>query len=313
LYGEFRRPQKEMLDCLDVLLIDLQDVGCRIYTFLTTLFYCLEECSQYSKKVVVLDRPNPAGRMVEGLTLNMDFATFVGAAPLPMRHGLTLGEAALWYKAHKKLDVDLEVVAMDDYDIRETKSATWPSARSWVNPSPNIPRLSCTQMYAGTVMIEGTLLSEGRGTTLPLEMFGAPGIDGERVSGLMRELGHQHLTSCLLRPCFFEPAFHKHCGQLCGGLQVHVDYAGYDSASFYPFRLVSLFLKAVKTLYPALDLWRQPPYEYEEVLMPIDILSGDSQLRHWVESNDMDFSHLDSAMKSDEKNWLEQRKPYLLY
>lgn len=312
LYGEFRRPQKNMLDHLDVLFVDMQDVGCRIYTFLTTLLYCLEEFAENKKTLVVLDRPNPAGRPIEGNRLNMEFTSFVGAAPIPMRHGLTLGEAALWYKAAMNLDVDLHVIEMDGYSMKNHLDS-WPKDRVWVNPSPNIPRVSCTQMYPGTVLLEGTLTSEGRGTTLPLEMFGAPNFDGEKIIEAMTEMGKKHLQGAQLRACFFEPTFHKHQGKLCGGLQIHTDFPKYKMQEFFPYRVIALYLKAVRMLYPNFDLWRPAPYEYEKIKMPIDILSGDDRLRKWVDSNSSKFSDFEKTLAPDEKSWAKERKPYLLY
>lgn len=310
LYGEVRKPTQKMLDSFDILLIDLQDVGCRIYTFLTTLFYCMDACQNTDKQIWVLDRPNPAGRPIEGPLLNMNFASFVGAAPIPMRHGLTLGEAALWYKSHKNYDLSLKVVEMTSYDPNKE---AWPVNRSWVNPSPNMPRLSCAKMYAGTVLLEGTLTSEGRGTTLPLEMFGAPGFDGEKILESMKTMAPQWLSGCLLRPCFFEPTFHKHQGQLCGGLQIHVDCPEYDELEFRPYRLIALYLKVIRKLYPNFELWRPPPYEYENKLEPIDILSGDESLRKWVDHPTLGAEDLERLLATDENVWQEQRQAFFLY
>jgi uncharacterized protein YbbC (DUF1343 family) len=313
LYGRVRRPTKEMMDEFDVVLFDLQDVGCRIYTFLTTLFYMMDECSQLGKSIWILDRPNPAGRNIEGLILDMSFETFIGAAPVPMRHGLTLGEAARWYAAHKNYDIDLKVVGMEDYSMDAVGGYGWPSQLSWVNPSPNMPRLSCSRMYAGTVLLEGTLLSEGRGSTLPLEMFGAPNMDGEKILKEMQKINEQWLRGCLLRPTYFEPTFHKHTGQLCAGLQIHIDHPSYRHDEFYPFRLICGYLKAVRKLYPDFELWKQPPYEYEEEKLPIDILSGDQQLRTWVEDEGARAYDWDQKLKGHESRWSEERAPYLLY
>ena len=310
LYGKVRRPTDKMMAGFDLLLVDLQDVGCRIYTFLTTLFYCIDACETHGKELWVLDRPNPAGRPVEGTSLNMKFETFVGAAPVPIRHGLTLGEAAQWYRAYKGYSFPLKVVKMSGYCPEEE---AWPKNLSWVNPSPNMPRLSCAKMYAGTVLLEGTLTSEGRGTTLPLEMFGAPGFDGEQILQRMQKLTPNWLDGCLLRPCFFEPTFHKHAGEMCGGLQIHVDCLEYSEERFQPYRLVASYLKAVYQLYPNFELWRSPPYEYEEKLEPIDILSGDDRLRHWVESDSASAKDFETILEKDEKAWLKKRASYLLY
>lgn len=313
LYGEVRRPTKEMFSHLDVLFVDLQDVGCRIYTFLTTLFYCMEAASQWQKKVVVLDRPNPAGRNVEGNFLDIQWHSFVGAAPLPMRHGWTLGEAGSWYVEYKNLNIDYEVIRMEEYKPGSMGSYDWPQDYSWVNPSPNIPRLSCTQMYPGTVLLEGTLLSEGRGTTLPLEMFGVPKVDPYKVLKKMNEIDGQIETACVLRPCFFEPTFHKHQGQVCAGLQIHVDHPRYQAHLFKPYRLLAVYFKAVHGLYPDLELWRQPPYEYEYEKMPIDLLSGNDFLRKWVEDSEADFGDLDKYLSQDERAWQQSYNQYFLY
>lgn len=314
LYGQVRRPTPEMMDSFDLLLVDLQDVGCRIYTFLTTLFYMLEACHQTGKTILVLDRPNPAGRPVEGHTLDMAYASFIGAAPLPMRHGLTLGEAGLWYKDKMKLDVDYHVVTMKGYDLSEGPGYGWPlGSLSWVNPSPNIPRLSTARQYAGTVLFEGCNISEGRGTTIPLEVFGFPGMRHSEVLKYMQDLAPEWLKGCWIRPCFFEPTFHKFQGQLVSALQVHVDGPFYQHELFRPYRLACVFLKAVHEVHPEFDLWRLPPYEYEENKMPIDILSGHSRLREWVENSTASVEEWEQDLSKDEKSWQEERQSYLLY
>src|SRR6188768_2777443 len=210
LYGEVRRPTPEMLAHFDVLLVDLQDVGCRIYTFITTLLYVLEAAAQHRKTVWVLDRPNPAGRPIEGLRLREGWESFVGAGPIPMRHGLTLGELGNWFVDHFKLDVDYRVIEMDGWRPDEGPGFGWPADRVWVNPSPNAPNLNMARCYAGTVMLEGATLSEGRGTTRPLELFGAPGIDARAVIAEMQRIAPQWLEGCILRDIWFEPTFHKH-------------------------------------------------------------------------------------------------------
>ncbi|MGE3683670.1 MAG: exo-beta-N-acetylmuramidase NamZ domain-containing protein [Bdellovibrionales bacterium] len=313
LYGRVRRPTPEMLKGWDVLLVDLQDVGCRIYTFLTTLFYMLEAVHNSSQEVWVLDRPNPAGREIEGHKLDMRFESFVGAAPIPMRHGLTLGEAALWYRDFKKLKVNLTVIGMNEYHPAQGPLFGWPQQMSWVNPSPNIPRLTCTRTYPGTVLIEGTNLSEGRGTTIPLEIFGAPDLNIPRIVKDMRELAPQWLRGCRLRPASFEPTFHKFRGQLVSALQVHVDGPFHDPAQFRPYRLVNLFFKSVHRIHPEWNLWRQPPYEYEQTLLPIDILSGHDKLRAWVANANPDVHVWDESLREDEMNWERERREYLLY
>lgn len=312
LYGKVRRPTAEMLKGWDVLLVDLQDVGCRIYTFLTTLFYMQDALNGSSQEIWVLDRPNPAGREIEGHTLDMKFESFVGAAPVPMRHGLTLGEAALWYRDHKGLKLNLTVVAMKGYHPNDVPQYGWPAV-SWVNPSPNMPRVSCTRVYPGSVLIEGTNLSEGRGTTIPLEIFGAPKLDTPKIVGVMRELAPKWLEGCLLRPAFYEPTFHKFKGELVSALQVHVDGPFFNPKVFRPYRLVNLYFKAVHMVHPEFQIWRQPPYEYEANLMPIDILSGHDQLRKWVENPRPAVAEWDQSLAHDEHEWSTARKPYLLY
>lgn len=309
LYGRVRRPSPEMMKGWDVLLVDLQDVGCRIYTFLTTLFYMMDALNGSNQEIWVLDRPNPAGREVEGHTLDMKYESFVGAAPVPMRHGLTLGEAALWYRDHKKLKVNLNVVSMTGYDpVR----LPWPSI-SWVNPSPNMPRLSCTRIYPGSVLFEGCTLSEGRGTTIPLEIFGAPGLKIPEIIADMRELAPQWLKGCILRPAFYEPTFHKFKGELVSAMQVHIDGPQYEPHLFKPYRLATLFLKSTQRLHPKMNLWRSPPYEYEEKLLPIDILTGNDQLRAWVANSSPAVKEWDESLARDEQAWEVARKPYLLY
>lgn len=312
LYGKVRRPTPEMMKGWDVLLVDLQDVGCRIYTFLTTLFYMMDAVSETGQELWVLDRPNPAGREIEGHKLNMSYASFVGAAEVPMRHGLTLGEAALWYRDHKKLAVNLKVVAMNNYHPDQEPYLGWENL-SWVNPSPNMPRLSCTRVYPGSVLFEGTNLSEGRGTTIPLEIFGAPGFDIPRILAEMNSMAPSWLEGCILRPAFYEPTFHKFKGELVSAMQVHVDGPFYHHKKFKPYRLANLFLKAVHRVHPQFDLWRKPPYEYEAELMPIDILSGHDQLRRWVEDERGLVPEWDRSLRQDEESWEKDRRDYLLY
>src|ERR687894_128801 len=223
LYGEVRRPTGQSMGTFDTILIDLQDLGCRIYTFITTLLYVLEAAAQQGKSVWVLDRPNPAGRPIEGLTLRPGWESFVGAGPIPMRHGLTLGELGLWFVEHFKLDVDYRLIEMDGYEPDAAPGYGWPAERVWINPSPNAPNLNMARAYAGTVMLEGATLSEGRGTTRPLELFGAPDIEPRGLLAKMRSLAPHWLQGCALRECWFEPTFHKHAGKLCAGIQLHAE------------------------------------------------------------------------------------------
>lgn len=315
LYGKVRRPTPEMLEGVDVILFDLQDVGCRIYTYMTTLIYLMEDLENYPEKELwVLDRPNPAGRPVEGHFLDMEFSSFVGAAPTPMRHGLTLGELALWYKEFKGFKSPLTVIQMKDYEMHNGPWYGWPGDQlAWVNPSPNMPRLTNARQYAGTVLLEGTNLSEGRGTTIPLEVFGAPDLDLEKIENMMRKLAPQWLKGCGIKRTFFEPTFHKFKGELCKGFQVFTDFSFYNPEHFTPYRLCHVFLKSLRHTHPNFDLWRKPPYEYEETLLPIDILSGSTELREWVEASEPLVDQWDERMKVDEAKWKEIVKPFLLY
>ena len=315
LYGEVRRPTAAMMDTFDVLLVDLQDLGCRIYTFITTLRYVLEEAARLGKSVWVLDRPNPAGRPVEGTLLRDGWESFVGAGPLPMRHGLTMGELAHWFVATLKLDVELRVIEMQGWDPDAAPGFGWPlGERSWVNPSPNAPNLWMARAYAGTVMLEGTTLSEGRGTTRPLELFGAPDIDARALIAEMRALAPEWLAGCVLRECWFEPTFHKHAGTLCNGVQIHVeDPAHYQHAAFRPWRVQALAFKAIRRLWPDYPLWRDFPYEYEHDRLAIDLINGSPLLREWVDDPAATPAMLDALARPDEAAWVEARRPFLLY
>jgi uncharacterized protein YbbC (DUF1343 family) len=315
LYGNVRRPTAAMMDTFDVLLVDLQDLGCRVYTFMTTLRYVLEEAALANKSVWVLDRPNPAGRPVEGLRLRAGWESFVGAGALPMRHGLTMGELARWFVATLQLDVDLQVIEMHGWQPALSPGYGWPlEERSWINPSPNAPNLSMARCYPGTVMLEGTNLSEGRGTTRPLEMFGAPDLDASQLMATMHALAPRWLTGCLLRPCWFEPTFHKHAGKLCTGLQIHVEDPGYyDHETFQPWRVQALAFKALRKLRPDYDLWRDFEYEYEHERLAIDLIGGSELLRQWVDDVDASPSDLDALAKPDEAAWSEEREAAMLY
>ena len=314
LYGEVRRPTAAMLDTFDVLLIDLQDLGCRIYTFITTLRYMLEAAAQHGKAVWVLDRPNPAGRPVEGLTLRTGWESFVGAGPLPMRHGLTMGELARWFIAEFRLDVECEVITMDGWQPEAAPGFGWPlGERTWINPSPNAPNLSMARCYAGTVMLEGTTLSEGRGTTRPLELFGAPDLDARALIAEMQILAPDWLNGCRLRDCWFEPTFHKHAGKLCHGVQVHVEDGSYRHHDFRPWRLQALAFKAIRRLYPDYTLWRDFAYEYEHERLAIDLINGSPLLREWVDDPVAAPGDLDALARTDEAAWETLRRDYLLY
>ena len=313
LYGEVRRPTGQSMSTFDVVLIDLQDLGCRIYTFITTLLYMLEAAAEHGKAVWVLDRPNPAGRPVEGLTLQPGWESFVGAGPIPMRHGLTLGELGRWFVDHFKLDVDYRVIEMEGYRPDEGPGFGWPADRVWVNPSPNAPNLNMARCYAGTVMLEGTTLSEGRGTTRPLELFGAPDIEARAVIKVMRDLAPQWLDGCTLRDISFEPTFHKHVHQLCSGVHIHAEGDAYDHAAFKPWRLQSLAFKAIRKLFPGYEIWRDFPYEYAFGKLPIDVINGSQLLREWVDDPAAQPGDLDAITIPDEQAWEEERRPFLLY
>jgi uncharacterized protein YbbC (DUF1343 family) len=314
LYGEVRRPTPAMMQTFDVVLIDLQDLGTRIYTFITTLRYMLEASAAAGKSVWVLDRPNPVGRPVEGLRLRPGWESFVGAGPLPMRHGLTLGELGAWFIATLKLDVDYRVIEMQGWAPDAAPGFGWPlGERPWINPSPNAPNLWMARAYPGTVMLEGATLSEGRGTTRPLEVFGAPDIDARAVIAEMRTLAPHWLAGCGLRDCWFEPTFHKHVGQLCHGVQIVTEGPAYDHAAFRPWRIQALAFKAVRRLDPAYDLWRDFPYEYEIGKLPIDVINGGPALREWVDDGAATPADLDALTMPDEASWAQERRAYLRY
>jgi uncharacterized protein YbbC (DUF1343 family) len=303
-----------MMDSFDVLLVDLQDVGCRIYTFLTTLLYVLEEAAQRGKSVWVLDRPNPIGRPVEGLLLRAGWESFVGAGALPMRHGLTLGELARWFVRRAHLDVDCEVVPLQGWKPASAPGYGWPlGERAWINPSPNAPNLWMARCYPGTVMLEGTTFSEGRGTTRPLELLGAPELDVRGLLAHMQELAPGWLHGCRVRPCSFEPTFHKHVGMLCAGFQIHVEDASYDHHGFRPWRLVALTLKALRRLRPDYPLWRDFPYEYVNQRLAFDVINGSDLLRAWVDDAEALPADLEAVTAPDEAAWRAERREVLLY
>ncbi|HEY5897936.1 MAG TPA: DUF1343 domain-containing protein [Burkholderiales bacterium] len=310
LYGEVRRPSAEMMRAFDVLLVDLQDLGCRVYTFITTLRYVLEAAAEHRKAVWVLDRPNPVGRPAEGLRLRPGWESFVGAGPLPMRHGLTMGELARWFQRTLRLDVELEVVTLEGW----TPQTPWPlEERAWVNPSPNAPNLSMARSYAGTVMLEGTTLSEGRGTTRPLELLGAPDLEPRRLLAQMHAVAPQWLAGCKLRECWFEPTFHKHVGKLCGGIQIHAEAPFYRQDGLRPWRLVATAFKALRKLRPDYPLWRDFAYEYERDRPAIDLINGGDELRRWVDDPRATAADLEALATPDELAWLAEREEILLY
>ena len=314
LYGLVRRPTPVMMASFDVLLIDLQDLGCRIYTFITTLRYLLEAAAEHGKAVWILDRPNPVGRPVEGLLLRPGWESFVGAGALPMRHGLTMGELACWFISTLKLDVDCTVIKMHGWNPEAAPGYGWPlGERSWINPSPNAPNVSMARCYAGTVMLEGTTLSEGRGTTRPLELFGAPDIDARHLISGMQALAPQWLDGCRLRECWFEPTFHKHAGHLCHGVQIHVENGCYRHAQFRPWRLQALAFKTLRQMQPDYALWRDFAYEYEFDRLAIDLINGSPLLREWVDDPAATPTDLDALSRPDEEGWGMARREFFLY
>jgi uncharacterized protein YbbC (DUF1343 family) len=314
LYGQVRYPTEEMLASFDLLLVDLQDIGTRIYTYVTTLANMLSACAGKGKSVWVLDRPNPAGRPIEGALLQPGWHSFVGAGRLPMRHGLTFGELARWFVAERNLDLDLRVIPMDGYDPQAAPGCGWPRDEiPWVNPSPNASSLNMARVFPGTVLIEGTHLSEGRGTTIPLEVVGAPGLNVCALLKRMESLAASWMDGCLVRCCTFAPMFQKHAGTLCQGIQIHTDSAHYGHERFRPYRLVALFLKALRLERPDEPIWRDFPYEYEAERLAIDLIDGGTGLRTWVDDPEAEPGDLDSRLQADEAQWREARQPFLLY
>lgn len=313
LYGETRRPTPAMLEKIDILLVDLQDVGTRIYTFLTTLFYLLEEAANQKKEVWVLDRPNPAGRPIEGMRLEKGWISFVGAAEgLPMRHGMTLGELANWYKAKARLDVGLKVVCMGNYRPDEGPGFGWPAHLPWVNPSPNAATVNMVRCFPGTVLIEGTHLSEGRGTTRPLETVGGPNLNMKKILETMREIKKSWFAGCGVRPCFFLPTFQKHSGAIVPGFQIHAEGHLYNHQNFRPYRLVALWLKALRYQHPEYPIFRDFHYEYEKERLAFDLINGGPALRTWIEDSAA-ADDLEDRLLHDERLWKEERAPFLLY
>lgn len=303
LYGAVRKPAPEMLADIDALVIDLQDVGSRYYTFIWTMELCMQSCEESSRTVVVLDRPNPiGGHKIEGPVLRPEFRSFVGLRPLPVRHGMTIGEIAHYLRETFYKKLDLRIIPMSGWNRKMWFDRT---GLPWVMPSPNMPTLDTALVYPGACLLEGTNLSEGRGTTRPFEIFGAPFIHPETI---VRLLGEFRLPGVVFRPLRFQPTFQKHAGQICGGAQIHV----LDRERFRPFKTTVAVLKAVHNTYPRDFSWNQPPYEYEEIEKPIDILAGTSRLRKEIEA----WAGLDEM----EEWWMEElkkfgkvRKTHLLY
>ncbi len=314
LYGDVRRPTDAMMDAFDVLLVDLQDLGCRIYTFITTLRYVLEAAGRHKKSVWVLDRPNPAGRPVEGMCLKPGWESFVGAGPMPMRHGLTLGEMGKWFIYHYKIDVEYRIIEMSGWRPEDAPGYGWPLLeRCWINPSPNASTVNMARAYAGTVMLEGTTVSEGRGTTRSLEVLGAPDINARDVLALMKKIAPQWTEGCHLRECWFEPTFHKHQHALCHGFQIHADHPDYRHKQFKPWRIVALALHAIRKLYPDYAIWRNFHYEYEEDKLAFDVINGSDILRHWIDDPEAEVGDLESIALPDEDEWRETQHTFSIY
>jgi uncharacterized protein YbbC (DUF1343 family) len=303
LYSETREPTPEMLQGLDVLVIDLQDIGARIYTYIYTMANCLRAAKRHGVPVIVCDRPNPIGGAdVEGAVLVPGFESFVGQFPIPMRHGMTIGELARLFNEAFGIGASLEVVRMEGW----TRRAYWDATGvPWVMPSPNIPTLDSAIVYPGTVLFEGTMLSEGRGTTRPFELVGAPWIDAEKFASAMNAL---RLPGVFCRPAVFEPTFQKHAKQPCGGCQIHV----IDRDAFRPVLTGVALIDMFRRFEPAKFAWRQPPYEYEHDKMPFDILSGSDQLRRQIEA-EMPLAEIAESWRDGERTFEKQRKEYLLY
>jgi uncharacterized protein YbbC (DUF1343 family) len=303
LYSDTRRPSAAMLRELQALLIDLQDVGTRVYTFVWTMAACLEACDQAHLPVIVLDRPNPLGGVrFEGPCLDRQYASFVGEESIPMRHGLTIGELARWIVARRGLQVELHVVPMSGW----RRTMRWPATRrAWIPPSPNLPRWPGVLSYPGQVLLEGTNLSEGRGLTTPFEVVGAPFIDGESLRDALSDLS---LPGVLFRPVRFCPTFDKWAATSCG-VFLHVT----DEESYCPYRTTVSLLATVRRMWPDQFQWLPPPYEYETRLAPIDVISGSAELRALVDNVGPMDRRLESAWILDSDQWLHQISPHLLY
>jgi uncharacterized protein YbbC (DUF1343 family) len=303
LYGETRKPTPEMLDDVDVLVFDIQDVGTRVYTFVYTMALAMQAARECGKRFVVLDRPNPIGGVqIEGNILEPEFQSFVGMFPIPMRHGMTIGELALMFNREFGIGCELEVIRMEGWRRSMFYDET---GLPWVMPSPNMPTLETAIVYPGSVMIEGTNISEGRGTTRPFEIIGAPFID---PYALMAELKKDHLPGVVFRLLHFQPTFHKFAGEMCGGLQLHV----VDPDAFKSVITGVAIISAIRRLYPNSFAWKQPPYEYVYDKLPFDVINGSSLLREEIESQ--------TAVAEIERRWRAQldafdnrRAPSLLY
>jgi uncharacterized protein YbbC (DUF1343 family) len=303
LYSETREPTAEMLAGVDVLVVDLQDIGARIYTYIYTMANCLRACARHAVPVIVCDRPNPInGVDIEGELLAPGFESFVGQFPIPMRHGMTIAELARLFNEHFRIGAALEVVKMTGWQREMFADDT---GLPWVMPSPNMPTLDTAIVYPGTVLFEGVMLSEGRGTTRPFELVGAPGIEAERFAREMNALG---LPGAFFRPAVFEPTFQKFARQACGGCQIHVT----DRQAFKPVLTGAALIEMFRNFDPQQFAWRQPPYEYEKEKLPIDILAGSPQLREQVEAN-LPPAAIAASWRKDEELFARVRQPFLMY
>lgn len=303
LYGEVRKPTDEMLADVDILVFDVQDVGTRVYTFVYTMALAMEAAREHGKRFVVLDRPNPInGLQAEGNTLEPEYRSFVGMFPIPMRHGLTIGELARLFNAEFGIGCELEVVAMEGWSRQMWHDDT---ELPWVLPSPNMPTLDTATVYPGAVMLEGTNISEGRGTNRPFEILGAPFIDSHILAS---ELSGEELPGAIFRPLHFQPTFHKHAGELCGGLQIHVT----DRVAFKPVITAVAVISAIRRLYPSQFEWKQPPYEYVYDRLPFDVINGTVRLREQIEAG-MSWRRIEEDWRETISEFYRLRTPYLLY
>ncbi len=303
LYGETRTPTDEAMSLLDVLVFDVQDVGTRVYTFIYTMALAMQACARTKKRMVVLDRPNPiGGTAVEGNILDPSYASFVGMYPIPMRHGMTVAELARMFNEEFAIGCELEVVPMQGW----SRSYWWDqTGLDWVLPSPNMPTLDTATVYPGTVIFEGTMVSEGRGTTRPFELIGAPYIDPYLVTGFLNDL---KLPGVYFRPAYFQPTFHKHCGKLCGALQLHVT----DRKVFKPYLSAIAILHTLYSFYPTELEWKQPPYEYVEDKLPIDVIFGTDRIRKQIEQG-VSLHEIEAEWSEPLAEFMEKRAKYLLY
>lgn len=303
LYGRRRAPTSAMLSGLDMLVCDLQDVGARYYTFVWTMTLAMEACARAGVRMLVLDRPNPLGGVqVEGNVLDPRFASFVGLHPLPVRHGMTMGELARYLNARRGLNCSLEVIPMSGW----RRPMLWEETDlTWVPPSPNMPTPDTARVYPGACLIEGTNLSEGRGTTRPFEWIGAPFVEGHELA---RSLNAEGLPGVHFRPCQFQPTFHKWRGQLCGGVQIHVT----DRRRFKPYLTGLALIAHARRLYPRRFAWRNPPYEFERLKLPIDLLCGTDRIRRQLEAG-RPLSQIEAAWRPPLAAFARSRRAYLLY